>query len=211
MQIAFHSPAVPAPIPAAASPQPASKPAPSGTFAQALAEASREGAEPPASKPSLKSQGIPPLFKYADDGVITGDEMRMALGEAKAEYQNRLTSAFVARDIDTSVPLRLQVDTAGRVIVAGDHPDKARIEAIFAEDAQLANAFKKTLSLANMLERGEEAMAFQAAYAKDPKAAVARYSHLFTTSVQLTMTHRWGSDGLDVSFESERVPRSAWG
>lgn len=196
-----------------AAPQAASAPKPPAetTFAQALAEASREAAEPPAPPPSLKSKGLPPLFKYADDGVITGDEMRMALGEAKARYQDRLRSALSEAGIDTSVPLRLQLDTAGRVVVAGDHPDKARIEAIFAEDGQLANVFKEVMALSNMIARGEEAVAFQAAYAKDPKAAVARYSHLFNTTVEVSMTHRWDSDGLDLLFESERVPRSAWG
>lgn len=196
-----------------AAPQAASAPKPPAdtTFAQALTEASREAAEPAAPPPSFKSKGMPPLFKYADDGIITGDEIRMALGEAKSAYQNRLRSALSEQGIDTSVPLRLQVDTAGRVVVAGDHPDKSRIEAIFAEDDRLANAFKQTLSLATMLARGEEAVAFQAAYAKDPTAAVARYSHLFTSTVQLTMTHRWGPEGPDLDFESERVLRSAWG
>jgi len=193
--------------PQAASP---SKPPAETTFAQALAEASREAAEPPAPPPSLKSKGIPPLFKYADDGIITGDEMRMALGEAKTRYQDRLRSALSEKGIDTSVPMRLQVDTAGRVVLAGDHPDKARIEAIFAEDDQLANAFREVMSLSAMIARGEEAVAFQAAYAKDPKAAVARYSHLFNTTVLDSMTHRWGPDGLDLLFDSERVPRSAW-
>jgi hypothetical protein len=154
---------------------------------------------------------MPPLFKYADDGVITGDEMRMARNEAKAEYQKRLTAALAGEDIDTSQPLRLQTDTMGRVVVLGDHPDKARIEQIFAEDGELANKFRETVSLTAMLAHAEEAIAFQQAYAKDEKAAVAQYSYLFNTTTQVTMEHRWGANGLDVLFNSERVLRSAWG
>lgn len=207
MQIAFQPSILPPASPAPAAPKPATSEA---TFAQALAEASQDKA-PPAQAPSLKSKGIPPLFKYADDGVITGAEMRMAFNEAKAAYQDRLQAALSAAGIQTSGPLSLQVDAAGRVVVAGEHPDKARIEALFAEDDRLANSFRETLSLAEMIARGEEAVAFQAAYAKDPKAAVAAYSHLFNSSVQLTMRHQWGADGLELFFDAERVLRSAWG
>jgi len=203
------TPSVTSPASHAAS---APKPPAETTFAQALAEASREAAAPPAPPPSLKSKGLPSLFGHAgDDGIITGDELRMALGEAKVRYQNRLISALSAAGIDTSAPLKLEVDTAGRIVVAGAHPDKARIEALFAEDGQLAGAFKEVMALSNLIARGEEAIAFQAAYAKDPKAAVARYAHLFNTSVQVSMTHRWGSDGLELFFESERTPNLAWG
>lgn len=210
MQISSPSPVTLATTPTAAQPTPARKPAGEGSFAQALAEASREVAEPPASKPSLKAQGLPPLFKYADDGVITGDEMRLALNDAKADYRHRLSAAFSELGIDTSSPLTLQVDTQGRVVVAGDHPDKARIEARFADDDKLANAFKQILSLSQMLAHGEEAIAFHQAYDLDPQAAVARYAHLFNSTLMMTMSHRWGPDGLEVDVTSERVLRSAW-
>lgn len=196
---------------AAVSPVTAQTPANAGqeSFAQVLAQAS--GAAPADPGRSLKAGGLPPLFKYAADGVITGDEMRMELADARADYRQRLTAALAAQEIDTAVPLRLQTDTAGHVRVVGDHPDKARVEALFAEDFGLQNAFKRMTSIARLNETVAETVAFQAAYRQDPRAAVAQYAHLFNTTTRLTVVHDWGSEGLDVLFSSERVFRSAWG
>ncbi|MNT39376.1 hypothetical protein D3C72_1756170 [compost metagenome] len=99
----------------------------------------------------------------------------------------------------------------GRVVVVGDHPQKARIEQIFADDDQLSNAFRKASSLAHLVAASEAAMPFHAAYAVDPKAAVAQYAHLFNTKLAMTVSHHWGPDGLEIGYEAERVLRSAWG
>lgn len=209
MQISPSSTA-PAPAFVPARPSGASAPsAPASGFAEVLASASQKTAEaaPSASKPA----SLPPLFKYAADGVITGDEMRLELADARADYMRRLTAAFAAHGLEPSQPLRLTTDTAGMVRVIGEHPEKARVEQVFAEDPQLANAFRRVTSLASLLSRAEESIAFQQAYAQDPVAAVARYAHLFNTDLRVTMTHRWGEEGLELLFESENVIRSAWG
>lgn len=210
MQITSRTIVTPAQPSASAASQAA--PAPSeASFAQVLAQASEKPEAVASDRTSLKAAGLPPLFKYAADGVITGDEMRMELADAKADYRQRLTAALAAQGIDSSAPLRLQSDTAGRVVVVGDHPDKARIEQLFASDGPLTNAFHRVSSMASMLSHAEEAVAFQAAYRQDPKAAVAQYAHLFNTTTRLTVVHDWGSEGLDLLFSSERVFRSAWG
>ena len=201
---------------APARPAPVTEPASGArSFAEALAGAQGEATEPAAASlapaASRKAPGIPPLFKYADDGVITGDEMRMELADAKAAYRNRLQEVLSANGIDPSQPLGLTSDAQGQVRVVGDHPDKARIEALFAEDATLTQAFHRASSIANMLAHAEEAIAFHQAYDQDPQAAVARYAYLFNTSLSTTMTHRWGADGLELDFASERVFRPAWG
>lgn len=215
MQIASRPGLAPAPSPVSSPPASAAATSPpASSFAAALAQAAGEAPAEPAAPPaaSMKQKGLPPLFKYADDGMITGDEMRMELNDAKADYRRRLSAAIADRGIDTSVPLRLQTDTAGHVRVVGDHPDKARVEALFAEDPALRNAFQRMNSIAHMLETVAEAVAFQAAYARDPKAAVAQYSHLFNTTTQLTTTQQWGADGdLDILFSSERVFKPVWG
>ncbi len=203
------------PVLSAAQPAPASQPpaaASAATFAQALAQASANASEPAATPTPIARKLAGSLFgDAAADGIITGDEMRAARDEAKAAYQRRFGAAIAAQAIDTSVPLKLQSDALGRVVVVGDHPDKARIEQLFAEDGELNNAFKKASSLARMVAAFEEVLPFHEAYAKDPKAAVAQYAYLFNSSSQITTEHRWGPDGLDVLFNSERVWRSAWG
>jgi hypothetical protein len=210
MQISFH------PARSAVQPAPVTTPQPPAatsmaSFAHALAQASGNVSEPAANPAPLARKLTGSIFgDAAADGIITGDEMRAARDEAKAEYQRRFSAAIAAQAIDTSVPLSLQSDAMGRVVVVGDHPDKARIEQLFAEDGELNNAFKKASSLARMVAAFEEALPFHAAYDKDPQAAVAQYSYLFNTTTQLTMEHRWGSEGLDVLFSSERVFRTAW-
>jgi hypothetical protein len=211
MQISSH------PLRSAAQPATVTTPQPpaaanTASFAQALAKASGNASEPAANPVPLARKLAGSLFgEAAADGVITGEEMRAARDEAKAEYQRRFSAAIAAQAIDTSVPLKLQSDAMGRVVVVGDHPDKARIEQLFAEDGELNNAFKKASSLAHMVAAFEEALPFHEAYDKDPQAAVAQYSYLFNTTTQLTMEHRWGPEGMEVLFNAERVFRTAWG
>ena len=218
MQISSYPSLVsPSSAPARAAASASANAAGARSFAEALASASQEASTPSetsttrAASEGLKARGLPPLFKYADDGVITGDEMRMELADAKAAYRDRLMHALSAHGIDPSQPFRLTSDTQGQVRVVGDPPDKERIEAIFAEDQALTQAFHRASATARLIASAEEAIAFQQAYAQDPQAAVARYSYLFNTSLSTTMSHRWGADGLELAFESERVFRSAWG
>lgn len=60
------------------------------------------------------------------------------------DYEKNLTKALEAAGIDTSKSISLTTDYEGKVIVKGDHPDKERIEAIFAEDKDLRNGFVQT-------------------------------------------------------------------
>ena len=59
-------------------------------------------------------------------------------------YEKKLVSAFAAAGIDTSQKISLTTDFEGNVIVKGDHPDKEKIEAMFAEDTDLRNGFVQT-------------------------------------------------------------------
>lgn len=182
----------------------------SPAFAEVLAAVRQEAADSPiaavpqATVHALKAPALPPLFKYADDGVITGDEMRLELAEAKSEYLSRLKTAMAAHGLEASQPFRLTSDAQGQVRVVGEHPGKAQIEALFAEDPQLTQAFHRTSAIAHLIANAEEAIAFQQAYAQDPRAAVARYASLFNTTLSTTMMLRWGPDGLELDFQSER-------
>lgn len=52
-----------------------------------------------------------------------------------------LATKFEEAGIDTSKPITLTLDDDGKVIVAGDHPDKDAIEKIFTDTPALAEAF----------------------------------------------------------------------
>ena len=60
------------------------------------------------------------------------------------DYEKKLANAFAVAGIDTSQTISLTTDFEGKVIVKGDHPDKERIEAMFAEDKDLRNGFVQT-------------------------------------------------------------------
>ena len=59
-------------------------------------------------------------------------------------YQKQLMQELSSRGIDTDYPIELGFDYEGRVVVKNDHPDKAAIEAVFAEDPELRNGLVLT-------------------------------------------------------------------
>lgn len=109
------------------------------------------------------------------DGAISLDEMTTRLEEITADLQTTLGNRFRAAGIDTSQPIDLEVDATGAVRVANDHPDKDKIEAMFADDPDLANAFRGVLALQETVSAAERHLAFAEAYAEDPEAAVAQF------------------------------------
>lgn len=107
---------------------------------------------------------------------------------AFATVQAELRTLFREQEIDTSRELKLQVGHDGSVIVANNHPQKAEIEQLFKNDPTLRDAFVKFTALSELAAAAREAVAFQAAYAKDPTAAVAEYSYLFDNADEKTLS-----------------------
>lgn len=110
--------------------------------------------------------------------------------QSLSSVRGRLQALFDENDIDTTRPIDLQVGPDGRLIVANDHPQKAEIEELVNSNETLRNEFARLSSLTRLIAAGREAAEFQAAYAKDPRAAVAQYSYLFDSAIQPTVTLR---------------------
>lgn len=121
--------------------------------------------------------------------------------ETQASVRGRLASLFAENGIDTSTEIRLQTDACGRVVVCGEHPQKAEIEQLFEDDPQLRNDFVKSQGLASLIAAGRQAHAFQQAYAKNPQAAVAQYWYLFSDSSQPSTTFSILGDEYKTLFE----------
>jgi hypothetical protein len=121
-------------------------------------------------------------------GATTIEGMQTSAEEAFASVQSRLRTLFEEHGIDSSKEIKLQVGADGSVIVANDHPQKAEIEQLFKDDPSLRNEFVKFTALSEMAASARESIAFQAAYAKDPAAAVAQYSYLFDNGGKATMS-----------------------
>ncbi|MEQ8788659.1 MAG: hypothetical protein RIC55_20280 [Pirellulaceae bacterium] len=62
------------------------------------------------------------------------------------EFRKQLQDRLAAGGVDLSQPITLQTDSFGGIEVAGDHPDRALIEQILADDAALTAAFQQLSS-----------------------------------------------------------------
>ena len=87
--------------------------------------------------------------------------------------QTQLTKTLAAKfgelGIDTSKPITLTSDADGMVKVSGDHPDKAKIEKLFADTPALTEAFnalaKNSASLQSMTARQSASLVRSNGYA----------------------------------------------
>lgn len=131
--------------------------------------------------------GARSLLGDVGDGVVSFKALHR---ESLSSVKGSLQALFAENAIDTTRPIDLQVGPDGRLIVANNHPQKAEIEELVNRDETLRNKFARLNSLTSLIAAGREAAAFQAAYAKDPRAAVAQYSYLFDSAIQPAVTLR---------------------
>lgn len=96
-----------------------------------------------------------------------------------SDVPSRVQAALKSHGIETSSPLALQTGADGWPTVAGNHPQKAEIEAIFRQDRELRDDFVGKQAQEEIKRAGEEALQFQEAYRRDPEGAVQRFSYLF--------------------------------
>lgn len=100
-------------------------------------------------------QDLPPLQ------LLQGKD----LPQATADFADDLGRLFRAAGVSVPPEPVLTMDYAGKVVVANDHPDKARIEQVFDDEPEMRNRFAE-LSGAHSLQRAVEGYdQFAASYA----------------------------------------------
>ena len=126
---------------------------------------------------SILASGTEGLIGVAPqaDGSVHLEDMMARLSEISTDLQGVLGNKFRTAGIDTSKPIDLETDSHGNVRVANDHPDKEKIEQIFADDPALANDFRGVQSLQSLVSAAEKHLEFIEAYAADPEGAVAQF------------------------------------
>jgi hypothetical protein len=134
-------------------------------------------------------------------GGDTIESIQEAADEAFAGVKAKLDKLFKENGIDTSKEIKLQVGADGNVIVASDHPQKAEIEQLFKDNPDLRDEYVKFTALSELAAAACEAVAFQAAYAKDPQAAIAQYEYLFNDSTKGTLSLSILGDKYQTLFE----------
>ncbi|MCE5269976.1 hypothetical protein LLH00_01675 [bacterium] len=123
-----------------------------------------------------------------------------ALKEKSTALKEDLDELFQRAGIDTSTEISLTTGYDGSVLVSGEHPDKAKIEKLFADNPELANRFREVSGMASMIRACQEGIAFQKAYAQDPEAAVAQYSYLFNDNYQPQFNMSYTEDSMSFYF-----------
>jgi hypothetical protein len=77
-----------------------------------------------------------PALSRLQDAALRARELR----DETAEFAEQLRSKLAAAGIDVTSPLELKTD-GQQVLLDDPHPQRAKVEALFAADAELANAF----------------------------------------------------------------------
>lgn len=202
----------------AATHQTARKPPAGGpAFADFLGEA----AAPPAtqgvgtgvrpSRPRLPGSA-PDAAGLAAAPVMSAEQLRAETAALEQDLNRRFTAAHV----DTDVPVTLDVAGDGRVVVRGDHPDKVKIERLFAEDPALANRYRAVASGQSLRARGHITQRYEidleeADDEEERKTVRRRYEalgrRLDAVSGQLTLSGgALGSPAVQMASDFTRVP-----
>ena len=116
----------------------------------------------------------------ARNSMIQVGDVEARFQEVFAEYQTDLRDRLVESGVSLDTPFALLPNASGGVVVAGNHPDRDAIEALFTEDSEFRNRFAQVSSMATFIHSAQENAAFREAYAQDPQAAVERYHHLLS-------------------------------
>lgn len=131
--------------------------------------------------------------------ILTPIEINpQALQAKSAAFNADLGKRFQAAGINTDQPINLFTDFQGQVKLRGDHPDKAKIEALFANDAELSNQFRHLSAASTLHKAVEEHMAFAQDYEQNQQAAIARHAHLFSGG-KLSAAYSFTDDEWDFS------------
>jgi len=119
-----------------------------------------------------------------EDGTISAIDLEAAQEKAQASIQAKLKQRFASAGIDTSQEIRLQMGADGQVYVTNDNPQREQIQQLFVDDPSLRDEFCEFQCLTETVGAIHDGIAFQQAYARDPKAAVAQYWYLFNSATQ---------------------------
>jgi hypothetical protein len=126
---------------------------------------------------------------------------KAGLDEAESALQWKIQTLFAANNINTANRIDLQIGFDGQVVVSNDNPQKAEIEQLFKDNPRLRDDFAKFSAQTSLYEAGQEAIAFQKAYARDPVAAVAQFSYLFNATAKPTVSFSMQGDSYQTLIE----------
>ena len=149
------------------------------------------------------------------------DNFSGVLKEKTAAFAETLDRRFALAGVDTRIPVQMDVTSDGTIVVRGDHPDKAKIERLFAEDPDLANEYRGIASAHAFNAHGKLAVRYavdldEAKGEKERERVFRRYERLFQqierAGGQMTLSGRQLSSGaMDMAAALTQMPSWALG
>jgi hypothetical protein len=154
-----------------------------------------------ASTPAMT--GVTPAPKTTATGPFA-DRIGQLIGqyeESLAAIREQLGSFFSDFMVDDFQEIDLGFDGDGNVVVANDHPDADRIEALFAAHPILRLAFQRLSVNASMIETGLDLFPVPLRFPGQPQTAVNQYATLLSGTNSPSQFHLViGSDGISTYF-----------
>ncbi|MGE5390511.1 MAG: hypothetical protein ACM3PE_05540 [Deltaproteobacteria bacterium] len=112
-------------------------------------------------------------FRYAK-GTVRVADIERELNEDILIFKAFINERFKRLNLNASRSIDL-AGVYGQVVVTSYHPEKKVIERLFADDYGLRDLFIKIRNFAYLVEGVREIIAFEAAYAQNPRKAIAQY------------------------------------
>ncbi|WP_027177507.1 hypothetical protein [Maridesulfovibrio bastinii] len=112
-------------------------------------------------------------------GAVSLSELESGLQEKQQNLNDRINTLFSKNGISTDPEVSLTSDSEGHIKVAGNHPDKDKIESLLNSSPEILKDFQAVSGLSTLTDAGQEYSDFAAMYKTDPYGAVSKYSYLF--------------------------------
>jgi hypothetical protein len=112
-------------------------------------------------------------------GAVSLSELESGLQEKQQNLNDRINTLFSKNGISTDPEVSLTSDSEGHIKVAGNHPDKDKIESLLNSSPEILKDFQTVSGLSTLTDAGQEYSDFAAMYKTDPYGAVSKYSSLF--------------------------------
>jgi hypothetical protein len=97
-------------------------------------------ASAPAQQPAGSQATVPP---EAQDSSSKLSQLRQQVETSLQRFQQTLQSRLSTLGVDPSRPVNLEDDGLGGIRVGGEHPQRAYIEQLLADDASLSGQFQE--------------------------------------------------------------------
>jgi hypothetical protein len=120
--------------------------------------------------------------------------LRSEIDSLTQRIQQKLASAAQLLPGGVIQPFELRVGSTGEILVNDDHPRKAAIERLFADDPELANGVRQISAMSSLLAAIKRHEEFARLYEIDPVAAATQ--HLGKQSQVESLAFRLSFDAL---------------